>query len=147
MKQVFDDYEAALLGDPRLAYIKKGGGVFSLKDMESYPQQQKTPCIVLTDGGTGGARHMSSAVRWMPFNLIVHCVQRIFNRQEIVKGSILQKSVEEIAFDVRHSIDMNRIGGKYARMLFRSDAEPTVLDEGSMHLVEKQLTFEVVRIE
>ena len=147
MKQVFDDYTAELLADPRLGYIKRGGGVFSLKDMESYPQQQKTPCLVLTDGGSGGALHWSSAKRWMPFNLIIHCVQRIFNRKEIVTGSILQKSVEEIAFDVRHSIDMNRIGGKYARMFFKSDTEPVVLTEGSMHLVEKQLTFEVVRIE
>ncbi len=83
----------------------------------------------------------------MTFNIEVLVVQRIFDRQKIVKSSFTDKGLEEIAKDVRRALDMFRFGGKYARNFLVSEGETEPITDGNMHLQGKPLIFEVARIE
>jgi hypothetical protein len=147
VKELLDDVTKALLEDPRLEYVRKGGGVFALRDLAEFPYQVKTPCIVLVGLGAAGVLHWSSARRWMPFSLELHVVHRHFQKIEAVVGSEFDEGVEQMAKDVRHVLDMNRMGGKYVRMFLTSEGATALISAGNIFLLEKALTFEVVRLE
>jgi hypothetical protein len=147
MKEVLADFTNYLLSDPRLEYIKAGGGIVIATSREVIPLQEKTPYIYLTDGGTAGISHLSSYKRRMPFTVGVHVVQRVFDKEGVIMGAASQKGIEDMAKDVRNVLDMWRHGGKYTSVFLQSEDAPTSLVEGNIHLVEKALTFEVVRIE
>ncbi len=147
MKELLEDVQKVLKGDPRLDYIHRAGGVITAQNMDQFPLQQKTPCIVLTEEGAGGILHWSSRRRWIPFRLQVHVVQRIFNREGILVGNPRDRSVNEMAKDIRFVLDMDRIGGRYARFLLISEDKANQFEFGNMFLLEKPLTFDVVRIE
>ena len=147
MKEVQEDIKFVLLNDPRLVYVKSGGGVLTLRGLEDYPLQTKTPSIVIFDSGTNGVLHWSSHRRWMPFSVRISAVQRIFNREHKIVGSDTEKGVDEIVKDIRYVLDMNRLNGRYARMFLRDESPPTQIVDGNVHLMEKALTFEVVRLE
>lgn len=147
MNEVLEDFKKLLLESATLAYIARAGGVIVVADKNSVPLQEKTPYLWLKSGGSAGILHLSSHRRWMPFNLEVHVCQRIFEKQAVVFGGEGEKGIEEIAKDVRFAMDMQRIQGKYARVFLTGEEAPTQLDEGNIHLLEKALTFEVVRVE
>ena len=83
----------------------------------------------------------------MSFNLVVHAAQRIFEKQAVIFGNAQEKGVEDIAKDIRFVMDMQRRNGKYVRVFLKSEDAPTTMVDGNIHLLEKALTFEVVRIE
>lgn len=147
MDMVLADFKKVILDDPRLAYIKNGGGVVISQDNEEIPLQRKTPYVVLIGRNAAGILHWSSRRVWMPFLLEVVAVQQIFERENSVGSSPFKKGVAEVARDVRGVVDMNRINGKYARVFLREEAQPQRISEGNMHLLGKALTFEIVRIE
>lgn len=147
MREVLDDFRKILLSDPRLEYIKSSGGVLIATSKEVIPLQEKTPYIFLIDAGTTDISHLSSYKRWMGFSLGVHVVQRVFDKEGVIMGDSTQKGVEEISRDVRYVMDMQRVLGKYVRVFLRGMDAPSSIVEGNIHLVEKALTFEVVRIE
>lgn len=147
MKELLDDAKNRLDNDPRLDYVHRAGGVIVVQNMEQFPLQVKHPTIALTEEGTGDILHWSSRRRWIPFRLHVHVVQQIFEREGILVGNPRDKSVQEMAKDVRFILDMDRIGGKYARFLMTGESKANMFESGNMFLLEKPLIFEVVRIE
>ena len=147
MQEVLADFKKLILDDPRAAYIKAGGGVLISQDNEEIPLQKKTPYVALLGRDAGGILHWSSRKRWIPFILEVVAVQRNFERENSVASSLFKKGVSEVAKDLRFIVDMNRINGKYARVLLREEGQPQKISEGNMHLLGKALTFEIVRIE
>jgi hypothetical protein len=147
MKQLIRDVMELLKSDGRLTYIQNGGGIFAISRLDEFPHQVKTPSVVLIDQGTADVRHLSSHVVWLGFRLRLYCVQRLFDRKEAISGSPFVKNVEDVATDVRHVLDMNRMNGKYAKAFFITGDETAPLDRNNMHLQQKGLTFEYVRIE
>ena len=147
MKELFDDVRELLLADPRLDYVKRAGGVFELQSFDQFPHQHKLPAIVLTEDGVGEIKHWSSRRRWMGFRLQIHVVQQVFDRQGMIAGKKGDRSVHEMAKDVRFVVDMDRIGGKYARFLLIGEDKANTFEDGNMFLLEKSLTFDVARIE
>lgn len=147
MEQVFADFKQLLLEDARLHYVKSGGGVVIAKSKDVVPLQEKTPYIWLADGGTNDISHLSSHRRWMGFILEVHPCQRIFDKEGIFQGTSNDIGIEAFAKDVRNVMDMQRKSGRYARVFLRGEGPASSIVEGNVHLLEKTLTFEVVRIE
>ena len=141
------DFKKVILDDPRLAYIKAGGGVVTAEDFEEIPLQRKTPYVALIARNAAGILHWSSRRTWIPFFLEVVAVQRIFEREDSSTSSLFKKGVHQVAREVRQVVNLNRINGKYARVFLREEAQPRKISEGNMHLLGKALTFEIVRIE
>ncbi len=148
IKELLEDVKQKLDESDKLEYVSKAGGVLTLASLAQFPHQQQTPLIVLIDSGIVTPRHFSSRTVWLEHNLQLHVVQRLFQREEIIKGDPFFRGVEEIAQDVRRLLDMDRFNGKYARAYFIRDAQPAPIDEtANQHLQEKTLTFQYVRIE
>lgn len=147
MKELLDDVEGRLNAHPDMEYVKIAGGVIVLPQMELFPQQKKTPCIVLIDGGSGDVRHLSSRKRWMPFRLEAVVVVRVFVKDGIVRGLVDKKGVTQMTKDVRTVLDMDRMEGKYLRAFLRSEERPAILTNDSIWLQTKSLIFEYVRLE
>lgn len=148
MRELLQDVKERMDTSDSLGYINEAGGVLRLPSLEQFPQQQKTPCIVLIDAGTSPVLHLSSGVVWREILLTMHFVQRLFRRQEIITGSPFYRGVEEMAKDGRKLLDKFRFNGKYARAFLIREEIPAPLDpEKHQHLQEKALTFRYVRIE
>jgi len=147
MKELFEDVKGKLLGDPRLSYVKRAGGVIVIRDILDWPLSTNPPGIALVDAGTPEVNHLSSRKRWQGFSLEVHVIQQIMNREKMFLGDKDAVSIEQMAKDVRFVLDMERFGGKYLRAFLRTESSVNLLAEGNVHLQEKALTFEYVRIE
>ncbi len=147
MDDVLKDVKKELLAHPRLAYIKRAGGVVESQSIELFPLQSKLPAIVLIEEGTSEVKHWSSRKRWMGFRLKIYAVQQIFDREGVLVGKINEPGVNGVARDIRFVLDMNRLKGRYARFLLVSEDKTELFNAGNNFLLGKPLTFDVARIE
>ncbi len=144
---LLEEVKTILLGAPELSYIREAGGVLIGQTPERFPLQQNVPYLVLVNGGSEDVLHWSSARRWISYRVEVHCVQRVFEREEVLVGGAFERGVEDIAKDVRFAFDMVRANGRFARNFLRSESPPALVADGNVFLVDKVLTFEIAVIE
>jgi hypothetical protein len=147
MKEICEDFEKEILGDPRTQEIKAAGGVLIVHDLKDLEKWRKTPYVALIDGGTSFVRHLSGGVKQKGYLLNVHVIHKIVNRTDVVQGSLNEDGLVQHLKSVEDVIDMNRIRGKYFSVFLRTDLKPAQLSPGDVFLLEKGLTFEIVRVE
>lgn len=148
MNELMKDVEKALLDDPRMEPIKQGGGVMILAEIEDYPQQAKTPNIVLIDPGATQYTHLSSKVLDRNMALEVHVVQRAMDyREDMAVGGPTDIGIEDLATLVRKVLDNNRLGAKYVWAFVVASGKPRQFKTDNPQLLEKPLTFDYRRIE
>jgi hypothetical protein len=144
---ILKDVRDLLNAAPTLSYIHSAGGVRIISEMDNIDHQMKTPFVIIEDGIDADIQHLSSRVIWRGMNVKVRCIQRIFEKMEVIIGSSFNRGVEEIADDVRTVLDMDRMNGKYARAYWQSSEQAAAIGDGNIHLIEKTLNFSYVRIE
>lgn len=148
MEELLRDIEKLINESDALSYIRDGGGVVILQSLDQFPHQHDSPMIVLISGGTPEIIHYSSRGVRRNMTINIHCIQRAFNRQEIVAGGEHIRGIESISKDVRELVNLERFGGKYMRAILTGEAPVEVLvSERNPHLQEKALTFQFSRLE
>ena len=148
MDELIRDTEEKLSKADSLKYIMDGGGIIKLPNLEQFPDQNKTPMLVIIDSGVAVIRHLSSNTIWRELNLKVHAIQRIFKRGDPLLGTPFARGIEEIVKDVFKVLDGDRFNGKYVQAQLTAEEDPGPVDDTkNMHLQEKALTFRYVRIE
>lgn len=148
MNELLADVRAVLEADPRLAFLQAGGGILHLPAIDGWPDQQKTPAVVLVDPGGHPTAHLSSYVVDRRLNLEVWCVQKYMGvRVESLVDTVNDVALETIVRVVRQVLDMNRLYGKYAHAQLTGEGKVTPIRDGLPQLLGKPLIFEYRRIE
>ena len=145
--EILKDVRGLLNAAPSLSYIHSAGGVRILSELDNIDHQIKTPFIILEDSADQEVQHLSSRVIWRAINVKVRCIQRLFEKSEILIGSNFNRGVDEISDDVKSVLDMDRMNGKYARAYWQGTEQAGNIGDGNIHLIEKTLNFSYVRIE
>lgn len=145
--EILRDTKALLESDPRLAFVKRAGGITIIGSIDEWEMQRGTPAILLVDPGGHAHKHLSSYVRDSNYALEVWVVQRNFTRQDLQAGSESEMSIGAVARIVVLVMDMIRHGGKYANIYLTGESKPTPIKADYPQLQGKALTFDVRRIE
>jgi hypothetical protein len=148
MNELMADVEKALLAHPSMEPVKQGGGVLILGELEDFPPQAKTPCVVLVDPGAHAYTHLSSGVLDRVMTLEVVVVQRSMDyRADMAIGGPTDIGIEDLATLVRKVLDNNRLDAKYVWAFVVSSGKPKPFKTNNPQLLGKPLTFDYRRIE